>query len=378
MPWDNNTGGGGRNNSGGPWGQAPQGGGPRRGGTPSLEDILNRGRDRLQGGLPGGGRWVIAAGVALVVVFWLFNSLYTIDPQEVGVETTFGKPSDDLSQAGLHFMWWPVQDVQRVNITENKTEIGSVANKSAGSDDGVMLTSDQNIVDVKFAVLWTVDDPKAYLFDVREPDDMVRATGESAMREVVGRSPAQEIFRSDRAGIQTGVQQIIQTILDSYKIGVHVDQVTIENVAPPPEVSDAFAEVQRAQQDQQKFQEDARNYANTLLGNARGQAAKIREDAAAYKSRVVQEAQGEAARFISIYNQYAKAPDVTRRRLYLETMEQVLGGANKVVVEPGAAAAGGVIPYLPLPALQPPANASSSAPPDTSSSAASTAATTGN
>jgi membrane protease subunit HflK len=275
-------------------------------------------------------------------------------------------------------MWWPVQDVQRVNITENKTEIGSVANKSAGSDDGVMLTSDQNIVDVKFAVLWTVDDPKAYLFDVREPDDMVRATGESAMREVVGRSPAQEIFRSDRAGIQTEVQQIIQTILDSYKIGVHVDQVTIENVAPPPEVSDAFAEVQRAQQDQQKFQEDARNYANTLLGNARGQAAKIREDAAAYKSRVVQEAQGEAARFISIYNQYAKAPDVTRRRLYLETMEQVLGGANTVVVEPGAAGTGGVIPYLPLPALQPPANASSSAPPDTSSSAASTAATTGN
>src|SRR3569623_1717165 len=177
-----------------------------------------------------------------------------------------------------------------------------------------------------------------------DPDDMVRAAGESAMREVVGRSPAQEVFRSDRAGIQTEVQQIIQTILDSYKIGVHVDQVTIENVAPPAEVSDAFAEVQRAQQDQQKFQEDARNYANTLLGNARGQAAKIREDAAAYKSRVVQEAQGEAARFISIYNQYAKAPDVTRRRLYLETMEQVLGGANKVVVEPGAAGPG-VLPY---------------------------------
>ena len=372
MPWDNNTGGGGRNNSGGPWGQAPQG--PRRGGTPSLEDILNRGRDRFQGGLPGGSRWAIAGGIAVIAVFWLFNSIYTVDPQEVGVETTFGKPSNELSMSGLHFMWWPIQAVERVNITENKTEIGSTQTRS-GSDDGVMLTSDQNIVDVKFAVLWTVDDPKAYLFNVKDPDDMVRAAGESAMREVVGRSPAQEIFRSDRAGIQTGVQEIIQTIVDSYKLGVHIDQVTIENVSPPPEVSDAFAEVQRAQQDQQKFQEDARNYANTLLGNARGQAAKVREDAAAYKSRVVQEAEGEAARFISVYNQYAKAPEVTRRRLYLETMEQVLGGASKVVVEPGTTgAAGGVVPYLPLPALRPqtPANTTDTTAPSASSSASNT------
>jgi len=366
MPWDNNTGGGGRNNSGGPWGQAPQGGGPRRGGTPSLEDILNRGRDRFQGGFPGG-RWAIAGGVAVIVVFWLFNSIYTIDPQEVGVETTFGVPSNDLSTAGLHFMWWPVQNVERVNITQNKTEIGSVANRTSTSDEGVMLTADQNIVDAKFSVLWTISDPKSYLFNVKDPDDMVRAAGESAMREIVGRSPAQEIFRSDRGGIQTEVQTIIQTILDSYKLGVHIEQVNIENVAPPPEVSDAFAEVQRAQQDQQKFQEDARNYANTLLGNARGQAAKVREDAAAYKSRVVQEAEGEAARFISVYNQYAKAPEVTRRRLYLETMEQVLGGANKVVVEPGTTAGQGVLPYLPLPALQPKA-----ATPDTSSSSSTT------
>jgi len=371
MPWDNNTGGGGRNNNGGgPWGQAPQGGGPRRGGTPSLEDILNRGRDRLQGGFPGG-RWAIVGGVAVLVLFWLFNSIYTIDPQEVGVETTFGKPSDQLSTSGLHFMWWPIQAVERVNIAQNKTEIGSATNRTGSTNDGVMLTSDQNIVDAKFSVLWTIEDPKAYLYDVKNPDDMVRASAESAMREIVGRSPATEIFRSDRAGIETEVQQIIQAILDTYKLGVHIDKVNIEDVAPPEEVADAFADVQRAQQDQQKYQEDARNYANTLLGNARGQAAKIREDAAAYKSRVVQEAEGEAARFISIYNQYAKAPEVTRRRLYLETMEQVLGGANKVVVEPGTAgAAGGVIPYLPLPALRaqtPPTDSSaSSTPPATS------------
>lgn len=371
MPWDNNTGGGGRNNnSGGPWGQAPGGGGPRRGGTPSLEDILNRGRDRFQGGIPGG-RWAIIGGVLVIVVFWLFNSVYTVDPQEVGVETTFGKPSEELSMSGLHFMWWPFQSVERVNIAQNKTEIGSSPGRNGTSNDGVMLTSDQNIVDAKFSVLWTIEDPKAYLFDVRNPDDMVRASAESAMREVVGRSPATEIFRSDRAGIETEVQSIIQTILDSYRLGVRIDKVNIEDVAPPEEVADAFADVQRAQQDQQKYQEDARNYANTLLGNARGQAAKIREDAAAYKSRVVQEAQGEAARFISIYNQYAKAPEVTRRRLYLETMEQVLGGSNKVVVEPGTTGSG-VVPYLPLPQLT-----NRTATPNDASSAAGAAATTG-
>jgi membrane protease subunit HflK len=296
-----------------------------------------------------GGRWVIVGIAAALVVFWLINSVYTIDPQEVGVETTFGKPSEQLSTSGLHFLWWPVQTVERVSVTENKTEIGTA--RTGRSDDGVMLTSDQNIVSVKFAVLWTIEDPKAYLFNVKDPDDMVRAAGESAMREVVGRSPAQQIFRSDRAGIQTEVQKIIQTILDSYKVGVHIDQITIENVAPPAEVADAFAEVQRAQQDQQKFQEDARNYANTLLGNANGQAAAIREDAAAYKNRVVQEAEGEAARFVSVYDQYAKAPDVTRKRLYLETMEQVLADSTKVIVEPGSTGSG-VLPYLPLPALQ--------------------------
>jgi membrane protease subunit HflK len=368
MPWDNNTGGGGRNtNGGGPWGQPPSGGGgggPRRGGTPSLEDILNRGRDRFRGTLPGG-RWALIGGVVVIVAVWAYNSFYTVSPQEVGVEMTFGKPSPDLSTSGLHFLWWPIQSVERVNIAQNKTEIGSVGNHAGGNDDGVMLTSDQNIVDAKFSVLWTITDPKAYLFDVRDPDDMVRAASESAMREVVGRSPATEIFRSDRAGIQTEVEQIVQSIADDYKLGVHVDQVNIEDVAPPEEVADAFAEVQRAQQDQQKYQEDARTDANTLLGNARGQAAKIRQDAAAYKSQVVQNAEGEAARFISVYNQYVKAPEVTLRRLYLETLEQVLSGSSKVVVQPGTTGSG-VVPYLPLPALQP--SSTSSPPPNTAPS----------
>lgn len=351
MPWENNTGGGGR--SGGPWGQVPGGGGgPRRGGTPNLEEILSRGRDRFRGGIPGG-RWAILGAIVIVAVFWALQAIYTIDPQEVGVELQFGRPKPALSQPGLHFMLWPIESVERVNVTENQTSIGSVSggNSRTAKDEGLMLSGDQNIVDVRFSVLWSVSDPVAYLFNVRDPEDMVRSAGESAMREVVGRRPAQDIFRDDRAGIAEEVREITQRILDSYTIGVRVAQIAIENVAPPTEVADAFDEVQRAEQDEDRFQEEARQYANTLLGNARGQAAQMREDAAAYKDRVVKEAEGEAARFNSIYAEYVKAPEVTRKRLFLETMEQVLGGAEKVILEEGSSGTG-VIPYLALPQLQ--------------------------
>ena len=354
MPWDNNTGGGGRNNnSGGPWGQAPGGGGnnPRRGNTPSLEDILNRGRDRFQGagGFPGG-RWAIVGGVLVLVAFWLFNSIYTINEGEVGVELQFGKPKPELSQPGLHFHWWPIEDVERVSIAVRQTTIGSATGNRSGTE-GLMLSADQNIVDVRFAVQWAVSNPVYFLFNVRDPEDMVRSAAESAMREVVGRRPAQDMFRNDQAGIAAEVQQTTQTILDSYQTGVGINDVNIELASPPAEVVDAFEEVQRAEQDETRFQEEARRDANTLLGNARGQAAQLREDAAAYKNRVVQEAQGEAARFVSIYNEYARAPEVTRKRLFFETMEQVLGSSEKVIVEPGTTGSG-VVPYLPLPSLQ--------------------------
>lgn len=352
MPWDNNTGGGGRNTNGGPWGQPSGGGGgggPRRGGTPNLEDILNRGRDRFRGGMPGG-RWVILGIVVVVVAFWVSQSVYTVSPQEVGVELLLGKPKPQLSQQGLHFLLWPIETVEKVPTTENQTEIGTIGSTSHQSSAGLMLTGDQNIVDMKFSVLWSITNPTEYLFDVRDPADMVRSAGESAMREVVGRHPADDIFRLDRAGIAEQVQQITQSILDNYKVGVTVSQIAIENVAPPAQVADAFEEVQRAQQDADRYQQEAHQYANTLLGNSRGQAAKIREDAAAYKDQVVKQAQGEAARFTSVYDEYAKAPEVTRRRLYLETMEQVLGGANKVIISKGASGSG-VVPYLPLPAV---------------------------
>jgi membrane protease subunit HflK len=213
-----------------------------------------------------------------------------------------------------------------------------------------MLSGDQNIVNVQFSVAYQVSDPRAYLFDVSDPDGMLRQVSESAMREVVGRRPAQDIFRDDRQGIAEGVRAIVQSTLDGYGAGLTVNAVSIEDAAPPREVADAFDEVQRAEQDEDRFVEEANQYSNQKLGQARGQAAQIREDAAAYKNRVTQEAEGEAQRFISVYDEYAKAPQVTRERLYLETMESLLKGTNKVIVDESKGQ--GVVPYLPLPELQ--------------------------
>jgi membrane protease subunit HflK len=355
MPWDNNTGGGGRNNNGGgPWGQpSGGGGGNRRGGggnTPNLEDILSRGRDRLQGGLPGG-RWTIVGAVVALVAFWAFNSVYTVDTAEVGVELQFGRPKPELSQPGLHFHLWPIETVEKVSVAVNQTPIGGGGAGRTGSEDGLMLTGDQNIADVRTTIFWTVSNPIDFLFNVRDPEDMVRLAGESALREVVGRRPADDVFRDDQGGIATQVQDITQSILNSYGAGVIVGEVNIEYAAPPAAVVEAFNEVQRAGQEETQVQEAARREANTRLGNARGQAASVREAAAAYANRVVQEATGEAERFNQIYAEYVNAPDVTRQRLFLETMEQVLGGSQKVFVENGAGGSG-VIPYLPLPELR--------------------------
>ncbi len=355
MPWDNNSGGGGNKGGGGPWGQAPGGGGgrgPNRPGgppPPNLEELLSKGRDQFQGELPSG-KWLFAGIGVAALIFWGFQSIYQVAPQEVGVELLFGKPKAELSEPGLHVIFWPFETVEKVAITENQTNIASMQSGRGRGDDGLMLSGDQNIVDVSFSVLWRVADPAAYLFNVADPADMVMKTAESAMREVVGRRPADDIFRDDKEGVNLEVQQITQSILDSYEAGITISRVAIEQVAPPPEVADAFDEVQRAQQDEERFQQEARQYANTLLGNARGQAAQITEDAKAYKDRVVKEAEGQATRFLLIYEEYAKAPEVTRKRLFLETMEEVFGSSNMVIIE--GEAGSDVVPYLPLPELR--------------------------
>lgn len=357
MPWSNQNGGGGPwgggdggGNGGGPWGQGPRGPKGPQGTPPDLEEIIRRGQDRLKQALPGGGGanpvfiGLLAVGL---LVLWAFKAVYTVQPDELGVELRFGKPKPEISEPGLHFHLWPIETVEKANIREQLLNIGggSRANASAG----LMLSGDQNIVDVQFSVAYQVADPGTYLFRVADPDDSLRQVAESAMREVVGRRQAQDVFRDDRAGIAENVREIIQNTMNDYGTGIEVNAVSIEEAAPPREVADAFDEVQRAEQDEDRFVEEANQYSNQKLGQARGQSAQIREDAAAYKNRIVQEADGEAQRFVSVYDEYAKAPDVTRKRLFLETMERVLKDSNKVIIEQGGGQ--GVVPYLPLPEI---------------------------
>lgn len=358
MPWSNqNSGGpkgGGGNNNNGPWGQGPKD--PRGGGNhntpPDLEDILRKGQDRLKKVFPGGGKgssgggsggpvfWVLIA--IAVVVFWLFQAIYTVQPDELAVELRFGKPKAEISEPGLHFHLWPIETYEKAPIVEKQLNIGGQGNRTA--TQGLMLTGDQNIVNVQFSVLYRVSDPQQYLFNVSDPDGMVQQVSESAMREVVGRRPAQDVFRDNRAGIAMDVRDIVQNALDEYGAGIQINAVSIEDAAPPREVADAFDEVQRAEQDEDRFVEEANQYSNQKLGQARGEAAQIREDAAAYKNRIVQEAEGEAQRFEAVLEEYLKAPEVTRKRLFLETMEQVMQGSRKIIVEPGS----DIVPYLPL------------------------------
>ncbi len=358
MPWNNQSGsggpwgGGGGNGGGGggPWGQGPRGPSGPQGSAPDLEDIIRRGQDRLRQALPGGGRSgpLIVGVIALIVLgLWVFQCVYTVQPDQIAVELRFGRPKQELSQPGLHWHWWPIETVERANVAEKLINVGD--DRSGGSSS-LMLSGDQNIVDVKFSVAYQVDDPVAYLFKVADPDGMVRQIAESAMREVVGRRPAQDVYRDDRQGIADAVRDIIQTSLNEYGAGIDINAISIEDASPPREVADAFDEVQRAEQDEKRFVQEANQYSNQQLGQARGKAAQVREDAAAYKSKVVLEAQGQAQRFTSVYDEYAKAPEVTRRRLYLETMENVLKDSSKVIVDDPNGK--GVVPYLPLPELQ--------------------------
>lgn len=364
MPWSNqnggggpwgggggNNGGGGGNNQGGPWGQGPNrprggggGGGNGNGGPPDLEEIIRRSQDRFKRMLPGGFNGGVVAILVLVILAFIgIQSIYTVQPDERGVELRFGKPKNEVSMPGLHYHFWPIETVEIVKVTEQQQNIGARATSSSAAT-GVMLTGDQNIVNVQFSVLYTVSDPKSYLFNVDTPAETLQQVSESAMREVVGRRPAQDIFRDNRQAIAADVRSIIQATMDSYGAGISINAVAIEDAAPPREVADAFDEVQRAEQDEDRFVQEANQYANQKLGAARGQAAQIVEEANAYKSRVVNESQGEAQRFISIYDQYQTAPEVTRERMFIETMEQVLKGSNKIIIDEKQ----GVVPYLPL------------------------------
>lgn len=351
MPWNNMSGGGGGwKGGGGPWGSGPQQRGPQ---PPDLEEILRRGQDRLRSIIPSGGSGsplVLLGIAAAVVVFWLFQSIYTVQPDELGQELIFGRPKDEVAEPGLHFHWWPVETVEKVNIRQQREFIGTETNRRTTEEANLMLSGDQNVIEVDFSVIWRVSDPKRFLFNVADPAEFVRRIAESAIREYIGRSRADYVRTEGRAEVEEAVRNILQTTLDAYEAGVTVVGVQLEQADPPAEVADAFEEVQRAQQDLDRFQREAEQYANRRLGEARGQAAETREAAQGYREQVVAEAQGEAQRFTSVLRQYLLAPDVTRRRIYLETLEKVFAESPKVILESDGGQ--GVVPYLPLNELQ--------------------------
>jgi len=351
MPWSNNSGGGGwKGGGGGPWGQGPQQRGPQ---TPDLEELLRRSQDRLRNVLPSGGRGNISIAVliaAALVVFWVVKCVYTVQPDELGQELVFGKPKEEVATAGLHFHFWPIETVEKVSTRVQREFIGADTTRREGAESNLMLSGDQNIVEINFTVLWRVVDPKQFLFNVSEPEAFLRRVADSAMRELVGRSTAEQVRTERRAEVEEGVRALLQGTLDAYNAGVSVVGIQLERADPPTEVVDAFEEVQRAQQDLNRFQLEADQYANRRLGDARGEAAQITEAALGYKEQVVAEAEGESQRFTSVLTEYEAAEDVTRKRLFLETMERVLQDANKIILDESASS--GMVPYLPLDELQ--------------------------
>ena len=349
MPWNKDGGGGGNK---GPWGQGPWGQGPggppggNRGPTPpDLDELIRKGQDSLKNILPGGagGRstWVICILALLALV--AFNSVYQVQADERGVVLRLGSYTRTVNP-GLHFAIWPVETLETVQVeSERQTSIGATAN------EGLMLAGDQNLVDIRFTVLWKIKSPEEYLFNVSDQEKLVRVVAESAMREIVGRTPAEEVRTTGRLAAQDQVMGISQTTLDSYAAGILITGLKLEKADPPAEVLDAFEEVQRAEQDLARSINEADQYANQRRRLVEGEAAKLIEDAKGYKARVTLEAAGEAQRFLSVYEEYAKAKDVTRKRMFLETMEGILSKSNKVIIEGDGQ---GVVPYLPLPEIQ--------------------------
>jgi modulator of FtsH protease HflK len=365
MPW-NNQGGGWQGGGGGqgPWGGRPGGGGQQ---PPDLEELLRRSQEKVRKIFPGGGggfgnnrrAWVIIP-LALVVV-WLASGFYRVQPDEQGVVLRFGG-WDRTTQPGLNWhIPTPIESVDTPKVTRvNRVEVGfrSAADDGRGganrdvADESLMLTGDENIVDINFVMLWQIKDAGQYLFNIRDPEQTVKAVAESVMREIIGETPIAEATTEGRGDIELQARELIQTTLDDYGAGILVNQVQLQKVDPPQEVIDAFRDVQRAQADRERAQNEAETFANDILPRARGEAERLLQEAQAYRQEVVARSEGDAQRFLAVLNEYDNAKDVTQRRLYIETMEEVLRGMNKVVIDSSAEGAGGVIPYLPLPELE--------------------------
>ena len=362
MTWS--SGGGGGNS--GPWGRSPGGGGGRRGGgqppPPDLEEMLRRGQDRFRRWMPGlrGSRGLILL-LLVAIGIWLLTGFYRVEPDEQGVVLRWGEWTK-TTQPGLNYhLPWPFETVIRPKVTKiNRAEIGyrTLVDSQRGAftravpDESLMLTGDENIIDVKFTVFWRIRDAGQFLFNIQAPERTVKDAAESAMREVIGKTRLQSALAEERLLLAQQTHQLTQQILDYYGAGIEITQVEPQDIAPPEAVIASFRDVQAARADQERAKNEAEAYRNDIIPRARGAAERLVQEGTAYKEEVVAKAQGEAARFLSVYGEYAQNMDVVRRRMYLETMEEVLGGIDKVLIDSSAQGSGGVVPYLPLPELQ--------------------------
>ncbi len=358
MPWNTQSGGGNGQTPRGPWSRGPSGGGGRQ--PPDLEALIARAQERLRRLLPGnalttGGIVIVALGLLVV---WLLSGIYFVTAREQGVVLRFGQYVARTPPGINYHLPWPIETVITPEVTAiNQITIGyrlstETPDESQSDDtreESLMLTGDENIVDVNFTVGWVIKDAAEYLFNVKDQPQTIKAVAESAMREVVGQTPIEPILTQDRAPIESQVRDLMQQTLDGYHAGVTITQVKMQKADTPAEVIDAYRDVQAARADQETMRNRAEAYANRIIPEARGKAAKVVQDAEAYRQQVIANAEGEAKRFLAVYNEYKKAPDVTRRRMYLETMSAILAPMNKIIVDEGASR--GVVPYLPLPGL---------------------------
>ncbi len=372
MPWSNQGGGPWGSGGKGPWGSGPQPSGPT---PPDLEEFLRRSQDRLRTVLPGGGLGGKGIGLIalLALVIWGFSGFFRVDPDELGIVLRFGQYVRDAKPGLNYHIPYPVESALTPKVTRvNRIDIGmrSAEDPRRASRDipeeSLMLTGDENIVDVDFSVFWLIkpDGAGDYLFNIQQPEGTVKAVAESAMREVIGHSEIQPILTGARATIETAVQQLMQSTLDHYGAGIQVTQVQLQKVDPPAQVIDSFRDVQAARSDAERAQNEAQTYANRVVPEARGRAAQITQAAEAYREQTVAEATGQTSRFLKVYDEYKKAPDVTRERMYLETMERLFNGTDKIIMDSGAAGQSGVVPYLPLNELTRPAPPRPATPPN--------------
>tara|TARA_Y100000590_G_scaffold1638_1_gene2035 strand:+ start:4242 stop:5378 length:1137 start_codon:yes stop_codon:yes gene_type:complete len=357
MNWNKN------NNDNNPWGSGgnnnPWGSGGGNSNNMDFEESIKKARDKF-GKFKIGGPRNLSLLIIIAILIWLATGFYRVEPDEQGIELLFGKWNEKTTQPGLHYFFPTpigqtitpkVEVIRKINVGfRSASDLGFSSNTNAERkviEESLMLTGDQNISDVAFTVLFKIKDAGNFLFKLRNPEITVKDMSESVVREVVGQRDLQFLLTEGRQEVEQVVRNELQELLDSYESGILIQSVQLQSVDPPDQVIDAFDEVQRARQDKERLVNEANTYLNRIVPNARGEAAKLVESAKAYKEQVVKQAEGVAQNFIDVYNSYKDAKEVTRRRIYLETLREVLEGKNKIILD-DAGGNQGVVPYLPL------------------------------